>query len=728
VRHLWRTLALCVVALTAAADAKPSARKADPPRKAAPRAPRAPKASARTAPERARKIDLAAAKRLGDAYRAYDAGELGKAHDLLAKLDDRKLVSTDYALWLRGMVALRSGDAAAARKQFERLAKVPGSKFAPELPWRLADCLWLAGDRTGAAKAYAKLVARDNAGKVGDVGTAKFRIAEARPSAAAYRTFVLDHPSHPLASRAEKRMLDLGGAPLSPEDRLARAKRLTAAHDWDESIAELALIPATGISDSLALQRDYWTGTTLFQMRRRYADAAKLLLGVYAKMSSPEAMFHGARALSRADKDDEAIVWYRKVVATYPRTSWAEEAQFLSGWLEFNRGRYKEAIKPLEDSLAKYPRSKWVDDAHWFLGMSHYFLGQWDAARKQLAALAKFRGSLEGGKGSYWLARIDERLKKKDDAIAGYRDTVSRHPFSWYALLSRARLATLGVKIGPFGVDAPAPRGPKLAAEVDEALASDELIERADELIAAGLGVDAGEELARNEKAFLKRNDRGAAFAMLLDRYRKAGNYNRPWLLAVVYSGSALDGPPEEDARRWWENAYPRAYSELVDKYQDLGKNPDGYLHSIMRKESGFNPHDISYADAQGLLQMIPPTTRRVAKALGIAYDPGKLYEPEYNIKTGSWYIGHLLQKFKGQIPFGAGSFNSGPRPVMRWLDRYGDREVDELVELVPYTQTREYMKKVTENYARYRYLYAHEIYDQPLLVDKHYLADQLTY
>ena len=67
-----------------------------------------------------------------------------------------------------------------------------------------------------------------------------------------------------------------------------------------------------------------------------------------------------------------------------------------------------------------------------------------------------------------------------------------------------------------------------------------------------------------------------------------------------------------------------------------------------------------------------------------------------------------------GQIPIGAGSFNSGPRPVMKWLDQYGDREIDEMVELVPYTQTREYMKKVTENYARYRYLYANEVYVQP--------------
>jgi soluble lytic murein transglycosylase len=360
--------------------------------------------------------------------------------------------------------------------------------------------------------------------------------------------------------------------------------------------------------------------------------------------------------------------------------------------------------------------------------MAHYFLGEWDQARTHLAALAKHGGALEGGKGSYWLARIDERLKQTDAAIAGYRATVAKHPFSWYALLARSRLAALGVEVGPFGEDNPKPKGPPLAATVDEKLASDGLIRRVDELIAAGLGTDAGDELARDERAFLRRNDRAAAFAMLLDRYRKAGNFNRPWMLAVSYSGDALDGPPEGDARRWWENAYPRAYRELIEKHQHLGKNPDGYLHSIMRKESGFDPHVLSYADAQGLLQMIPATTIRVAKELGLPYDPGKLYEPEYNVMTGSWYIGRLLQKFKGQIPLGAGAFNSGPRPVMRWLDLYGDRDIDELVELVPYTQTREYMKKVTENYARYRYLYANEIYAQPLRVDKQYLVDELTY
>lgn len=672
-------------------------------------------------------------ERLGAAYRAYDAGDLTTAKAELARVDEGALDPVlDHVLWLRGMVALRTDDVAAAETAFERLRDLGGSPFSREVPWRLADLAWARGDRERAAKAYGKLVAGEGAGETGDVGTAKFRIAETRTGAAAiaaYRAVVLEHPSHPLAPRALQKLAALGAPALTNADRLERAKNLSNAHLWDEAIAEFSLLPEK-LPKELGLQRDYWMATTLFKMRRRYGEAGTKLLAIYDQMggSAAEAMFHGARALSRADRDDDAIRWYHRVVENYPRSEYAKEAAYLAGWLELNRGKYQAAIAPLEDSLRRYPKSKWVDDALWSLGMAHYFLGEWDAAKGRLEALAKRGGALEGGKGMYWLARIAQRLDRKDEALAGYRATITRYPFSWYALLAHARLAALGADVPPFGVEDPKARGPRLAKAVDPKLARDRLIERVDLLIAAGLGVEAGSELARGESAFLKRNDRGAAFAMLLDRYRKAGNFNRPWLLAVSYSGSALDGPPKDDARRWWENAYPRAYRELIEQHQALGKNPEDYLYSIMRKESGFNPHDLSYADAQGLLQMIPATTRRVAKALGIPYDAGRLYEPAYNIQTGSWYIGHVLQKFKGQIPLGAGSFNSGPRPVMRWIDQYGDREIDELVELVPYTQTREYMKKVTENYARYRYLYANEVYAQPLVVDKQYLDDRITY
>ncbi|HEY0251370.1 MAG TPA: tetratricopeptide repeat protein, partial [Kofleriaceae bacterium] len=302
-----------------------------------------------------RKLDRGAENRLGDAFRAYDSGDLDTATKLVAKLDPQTLVAKDYALWLRGMVALRTGDPKSARTAFEQLGKISGSRFAPQVPWRLADCTWET-DRPTAARQYDRLLSTTE-GDTGDLGTAMYRIAEVAQKPEAYRRLLLAHPSHPLATDAEAKMLALGGAPLSPADRVERAKQLTTAHLWDQAISELALVPK---DSPVATQRDYWLGTTLFEMRRRYGDAGQLLLGVYQKPDSAEAMFHGARALSRADRDDEAITWYHKVVAAYPSTAYAQEAQFLSGWLEFNRGHYQAAVKPLEDSLAKYPHSKWV--------------------------------------------------------------------------------------------------------------------------------------------------------------------------------------------------------------------------------------------------------------------------------------------------------------------------------------------------------------------------------
>ena len=679
------------------------------------------------------------AGQLGAAYRAFEAGEYRRALKLARAIDRLRVKNRDYVAYLAGQSAFLVGDFEGALRDFEHLAADSGSRFRSWAAWRVADCLWQLGRIAPARAAYSTLLVRDVG--AGDRAVARFRLAEADAragkTAAAIRGFQelrKDHPGHMLDAAAALRLEEIGGARaarLEVPERMDRAIQLKLGKKWDLAIAELMQI---GDDQPVAVrrQRDFWLAMTLFKMRRQYARAAGILLGLYKEMGdrAGEALFHGARALSRADRDPEAIVQYKKLVADYPRSEWAPEAQYLSGWLEFNEGRYKEALPGLEETRKRFPRSKWADEALWFIAFAKYMTGDLDAALPHFASLAERGDRLEGGKGMYWHARTLQKLKREDEALREYRALVGRFPLSWYALLARARLAERGKTIEPFGDK---PRDPGAAAavatSVDEKLAADPLIQRVDELVAAGLDGFAGEELERGEKPFLKRHPRPAALAMLLDRYRKAGNYSRPWMLAASYGGSrAFDAPPKGPARVWWEHSLPLAYKPLVDKWRHLGKSPDYYLWAIMRKESGFDPNVHSYADAIGLLQMIPPTTRRVAPALGLTYSDDFLFDPEMNIRTGSWYIGKLLAKFKGQIPLGAGSFNSGPRPVMRWVDQNGDRPMDEMVELVAYTQTREYMKKVTEIYARYLYFYEKKVYEQSLAVDKSYVVDEVTY
>ncbi|MBK9034692.1 MAG: transglycosylase SLT domain-containing protein [Myxococcales bacterium] len=680
------------------------------------------------------RADDAAAQRLGQAFAAYDAGDLAGATAALAGLEPEALANPDYLLWLRGQVALLDQRPADAARAFAALAAMPDSRFARTAAWRAADAAWDLGQRVDAARSYARLRAAPNADDHADLGVVAYRIAvaagEADPARgqAALRDFLATYPAHPLAAEADRALVAAGAAPTyTAEDRIARAQRLVSAHAWDAAVAELTMIDAR-VPKATRIRRDYWLGTTLFKMRRRYADAGRLLLSVADEMRSAEALFHGARALSRADHDDDAIRHYRRVVKQYPKTSWAEEAQYLTGWLEFNRGDYRKAIGPLAETIRRYPKSKWMDDALWFLGMSHYLVGDRAAALPHLAKLAARSGSLEAGKGAYWQARALDGLGRADEATPIYQRIVGRWPFSWYALLATARLGERGVAIGPFGTTPPSPRGPEIADTIEPALVADPAIRAFDELITAGLATDAGVDLARRERGFVKRHPRAQALAVLFERYGAGRNWTRPWKLANAYDGGALDTPAEGRARPWWLHAYPEAYKDLVERYRPLGGSPPYYLYAIMRKESGYDPGVLSYADAQGLLQMIPATTIRVARQLHLTYAPGDLYAPELNIHTGSWYIGRLLAKFNGQIPIGAGSFNSGPRPVVKWVAENGARPIDEFVELVSYVQTREYMKKVTENYARYVYLYTGEVYAQPLVVDQGTIVDDLTY
>ncbi len=676
---------------------------------------------------------------LGAAYRAFADGKYRRALTLARRIDRKRVENRDYVAYLVAQSAALTGDAETAVDELRDLAKDKDSRFSSWASWRLADCLWQLGRIDDARAAYDELLERDTRG--GDPAVARFRVAEADARAgraeAAVRGFTavrMRHAGHMLEPAAAERLFELGGAAaagLSSSQRIARAVALKEDKKWDLAVAELRLI-SDADSETTRRDRDFWLAMTLFKMRRQYKRASDILLGLYRQMGdrAAEALFHGARALSRADRDPEAITYYRKVVAEYPRSSWAAEAQYLSGWLEFNQGRFREALPGLTEMRRRFGRSKFADDALWYTGFSHYMVGERDKALPLFTELAGHRGRLEGGKGHYWRARTLELMGKKADAGREYRALVGRFPLSWYALLARARLAERGQKIGPFGDK---PRSPEAATQVartvDRKLLRDPLMRRVDELNAAGLDVEAGEELARGEKAFIKRHGRAAALAAVLDRYRKAGNYNRPWELAAAYGGNeAFDAPPRGPARIWWEHALPLAYKDLVEKYRSVGGSPDYYLWAIMRKESGYDPHVHSYADAIGLLQMIPPTTRRVAPLLGMTYSDDLLFDPEHNIHTGSWYIGRLLQKFKMQIPLGAGSFNGGPRPVMRWLDMYGDHPMDEMVELVAYTNTREYMKKVTEIYARYLYFHRDEVYEQPLQVDRDYLKNELIY
>ena len=680
-------------------------------------------------------------KLLGEAYELYNQGLYRRASKTAKKISKGALLNEDMRLFLLGQSQFMLGEFKAAEKTFIELIETKG-RFTSLAKWRMADCLWEQKEYAAAEANYRELSKSQQ--KNGDVGLAAFRIAtfqvqkgDVEKAASLLKEFRLTFPFHVLEPEAESLLRKIKGenaSKLSAGERIKRAASLTENKFWNQALDELEALPSN-LENSLEAKKKYRKGMNLFGMRRHYKLASDLLLSAHKDLEpkdAPRALFHGARALSRADHDQEAVTWYQAVVKTYPRSDYAAEAQYLSGWLEFNLGHYKKAIPYLKEMLNKYPRSKFAVEALWYWGFCHYLDNDFENAKRVFEKLSLKDGKEAGGKGHYWLARTLQKLGAQNDAKAQYIALVGRFPFSWYALLANARLEESGGQINPFGLEPKdSNKALELAKNVSKEFKSMPYFKKSRELIRAGLKNEASKYLAYHQRSFLRKNrkKRGEALSALMTAYRGAGNYNRPWMISVVHGGErALNAPAKGRAKIWWENAYPMAYDGLIDKFRELGKNPKFYLNTIMRKESGFNPHTHSYADARGLVQMIPKTTKIVARELKLDYLDGNLFDPTFNIKTGAWYIGRLHHKFSQQIPIGAGSFNSGPRPVMRWLDKNGERSMDEFVELVSFKQARNYMRRTTETYARYLYLYEDKVYLQPLLVDKNYLKNELTY
>ena len=133
-------------------------------------------------------------------------------------------------------------------------------------------------------------------------------------------------------------------------------------------------------------------------------------------------------------------------------------------------------------------------------------------------------------------------------------------------------------------------------------------------------------------------------------------------------------------------------------------------VHALIRQESTFNPNVVSSAGARGLMQLMPGTAQLVANKLGIKkHQNAKLIsDPQYNIRLGSAYIAEMIERYNGSYVLAVASYNAGPSRVSQWLNIYGDPraagvDVLDWVELIPISETRNYVQRVMEAMLVYR-------------------------
>jgi len=149
------------------------------------------------------------------------------------------------------------------------------------------------------------------------------------------------------------------------------------------------------------------------------------------------------------------------------------------------------------------------------------------------------------------------------------------------------------------------------------------------------------------------------------------------------------------------EQRFPMPFRrDVLAKARETGLDP-AYVYGLIRQESRFVIDARSGAGAAGLMQIMPATARWTAKKIGLSYTPDLIADRDTNLKLGMAYLKLVLDDFSGSQPLAAAAYNAGPGRPRRWRDG-PVLEPAIWAENIPFTETRDYVKKVISNGAYY--------------------------
>jgi soluble lytic murein transglycosylase len=430
---------------------------------------------------------------------------------------------------------------------------------------------------------------------------------------------------------------------------------------------------------------------TTYKSQRQNADAIRVwrdLADRYPHTSTgATALFRAATLLWNSDRDDEALALFQRITQYVPRHAQADDAWYAIGRIYQERKDDESAVAAFDRLAALFPGTQLAREGRWRQAWLAYRRKDFAIAEIRFTSLARSAASTaEGESALYWQARSIEQQGRADQAADLYRQLLRRYPDSYYTMWAEKRLGETPSPLPNVSDDSfvsPPAMSPITESHYIKSL----------ELRQLGLP-----GLAQRELDIVRAdisND-ATSVAFFLREYPQVEGHHRALRLA--------QGPGRANGSLW-RYLYPQAYWGPVSE-QARARRLDPYLIlSIMRQESVFDPDAVSPAQAQGLMQLIPPTASRVS---GITPEIAlPLSDPTFNVQTGAAYLRQLLDRYSENIVLAVAAYNSGEDAVDRWLRRYPGLAPDEFAEHISYRETRNYVRQVMKNYRTYLRLYS---------------------
>jgi soluble lytic murein transglycosylase len=453
-----------------------------------------------------------------------------------------------------------------------------------------------------------------------------------------------------------------------------------AAADLD---AAASLGPATGYWDPALFESAY----TRWAWLDDYGGAVQVLKGLADAMPAhpraAEALFTAARIAERSNDLQTAAQLWTRMAQDYPADSGAMEARFQAGIALYRFGDYAGAENAWAPGTAS--GDGWTRSQALF----------WTAKAREK------HGDSAGAKSALELAAsaspTDYYSERADDILAG-APAFSRGNIDLEFDLDAEYLQAEAWVQSVFPSEA-------TMEQRYAAVRTDPRLLRGKILWDLGLTDE-----AESEFDSLWRWAAGdPPGSLYLSRYLAALGY---YPGAIQAARKVLDAAGLNDAQTLSAPAYfnhirfgPHFGDLLVPQTARFGLDPL-LLFALIRQESLFGVSAASAANAHGLMQLIPSTAESMAEKLGLeGLTTADLYRPVINVQLGAAYLAQQRDAFGGDLFLALAAYNGGPGNAASWND-LAEGDDDLFVEVVRYEETRNYIRRIYENYDIYRDIY----------------------
>ncbi len=675
------------------------------------------------------------------------AGELSPALAAYSRVSAGTSSLVSYARVAEARLSLASGR---AKDVDARLAAVPDAEPVARLKWPIvAEAARLKGDRTTAIAAYERVVASLTPGAERADGELRLAtlLLEPSPTAAEDRTALLlralslarsvqNEPNVARPATATAQALEakaLGALPepqrserntRSTSEQLERVRALSDARRFAEAqqAAEqtLAALSAEDRAGAAGCELQFLSGKSL-SAQRSYARAGDVLEALLKECTDPDlrarSQFMAGKAAASDGQHMLAVKRFAALEHDAPSNSLADDARLYGALSYLEAGveaRFTELLSAMPDD---YPDGDMVPEGSFRLALRRLDKQDFQGAARVLERVLsnKFstgaRGADFAGRERYFYARALAATGETERALHEYETLIGDFPLSYYMLSAYSVLRAADAARAQAALNAAlsaVSSAPVVVTSRPEF--TGEGFSRALELFGVGDLDDGAREL---DALGLADSSRPEILWGLSKLYAEAGSVR----LSHAAARRALSAAPSSwPADAWvdaWKLAFPAPFHEIVEREAKRTGQNTALIYAIMREESAFDPDAESAADAYGLMQLIVPTAKSLARPLGLPFDRASLKRPSVNVALGSGELARLAQAFPENELLAIPAYNAGPGNPKRWLRERPSADFDLWVELIPYVETRRYTKRVLSSRAAYAFLYQRDDFEK---------------